>query len=793
MPEHHVFGWYVHPFKWPPIFHGLDANIRLGVIDDADETYVNGTLIGKSGVISGSSAWQQERHYLLPSANISPHSNLLACHVWSKWGMGGILGKPILTASLMKNGQSWKRHILAAPPHLEANGLASPQPRWTVPPSSSSWHPVPPDQSMPDWSGPSHYAIYRTSFSLADLQPFRTHVILELGSVLDVAAVYLNHRLIGQVGRFPTATTPAFIESGCRIRIPVPQDCLLFTQDNDLQLLVYRENGMGGISGRPGLMLADTPPPSPLETAERLIQGLQTQRAIEVLDRMTPADQEQASLRLSCLAYAQFLLWQDGHRQDAQPFHAMLTALATHFRDFPQRSPSQSAMQALCRVLQLSENHQPLAAAIRRHFPQALTGCRLLPDDRSTQGDWIFHYGTSGYVLAAMGQLLDWCGGNLTHKDYRLSLPSGRKPRLWLPQNGRNITDRSALLMPRQAYAALNDKATSAPPLPFRLRDALSGKPLRRAAWWDDQGELTAFNDDGPNLDILLNVNLKNTVCSLYLCDVDWRRTWHPRQQSVILFNAQKQFIHAAWAGKLDDGIYLRFLLPNTDRLTLRVNKHRGACTAVSGLFLDTAPTAFFSQNAQNHASSLPGVLDQESADWLKRLTTAQGEQQFELAQQLDRFQSRLLTPQAGPQGLLAFVLAAEWAAQTREKCQQLRTSQRWQNLTLEEATMVLEALLEMRHIHIAWNFLFFEKLFETTAKNHVSLNQLENLAMTSQRLGLKSILLWCGHYLRSFFPPDSLKDCQFLDDLQRYQSQKSIRHSIPLKFTPPTDMSNVP
>ena len=202
MPEHHVFGWYVHPFKWPPIFHGLDANIRLGVTDDADETYVNGTLIGKSGVISGSSAWQQERHYLLPSANISPHSNLLACHVWSKWGMGGILGQPILTASLMKNGQSWKRHTLAAPPHLEANGLASPQPRWTVPPSSSSWHPVPPDQSMPDWSGPSHYAIYRTSFSLADLQPFRTHVILELGSVLDVTAVYLNHRLIGQVGRF---------------------------------------------------------------------------------------------------------------------------------------------------------------------------------------------------------------------------------------------------------------------------------------------------------------------------------------------------------------------------------------------------------------------------------------------------------------------------------------------------------------------------------------------------------------------------------------------------------------
>ena len=49
MPERGVFGWYAHAFDIPKWLSGLDVVMDLGVVDDADETFVNGAFAVDAG------------------------------------------------------------------------------------------------------------------------------------------------------------------------------------------------------------------------------------------------------------------------------------------------------------------------------------------------------------------------------------------------------------------------------------------------------------------------------------------------------------------------------------------------------------------------------------------------------------------------------------------------------------------------------------------------------------------------------------------------------------------------
>ena len=84
MPEKNVFGWYGHEFGIPAGLAGLDLWLDLGIVDDADETFVNGVMVGKTGVVPGGSVWQEDRLYRVPSAGLNVYGdNFIAVHVWS--------------------------------------------------------------------------------------------------------------------------------------------------------------------------------------------------------------------------------------------------------------------------------------------------------------------------------------------------------------------------------------------------------------------------------------------------------------------------------------------------------------------------------------------------------------------------------------------------------------------------------------------------------------------------------------------------------------------------------------
>jgi hypothetical protein len=85
--------WYRVRFNIPESWTGDDLVLFAGIIDDADETYLNGVRIGVSGQFppNDQSTWDVQRIYEIPKALIKS-TNTLAIRVFDGAGDGGIYG-----------------------------------------------------------------------------------------------------------------------------------------------------------------------------------------------------------------------------------------------------------------------------------------------------------------------------------------------------------------------------------------------------------------------------------------------------------------------------------------------------------------------------------------------------------------------------------------------------------------------------------------------------------------------------------------------------------------------------
>ncbi len=97
------FGWYRIKFKVPANLIGQRLILLLGKIDDVDETYLNGELVGKTGVTrkgmdqgDAGNSWQEFRAYVIPSdLLLLNQDNTLAVRVNDVYLGGGIYDGPI--------------------------------------------------------------------------------------------------------------------------------------------------------------------------------------------------------------------------------------------------------------------------------------------------------------------------------------------------------------------------------------------------------------------------------------------------------------------------------------------------------------------------------------------------------------------------------------------------------------------------------------------------------------------------------------------------------------------------
>ncbi len=96
LPDYDGFAWYRTTFSVPPNLQGQTLVLLVGAIDDSDETYVNGHLVGQTGKFppNDQSAWDTPRKYEIPAAVLKTQ-NTLAVRVYDGAGGGGIYLGPV--------------------------------------------------------------------------------------------------------------------------------------------------------------------------------------------------------------------------------------------------------------------------------------------------------------------------------------------------------------------------------------------------------------------------------------------------------------------------------------------------------------------------------------------------------------------------------------------------------------------------------------------------------------------------------------------------------------------------
>ncbi|MDZ7374464.1 MAG: glycoside hydrolase, partial [candidate division KSB1 bacterium] len=201
-PGYDGLAWYRIRVRIPARLAGRPLYLRLGRVDDVDETFFNGHRIGGLGSFPPNyqTAWDQERIYPLPESIIRfGKENVIAVRVFDAGGKGGITQGPIgiysrvdlLKLAIDLSG-TWRFRpgddTCWARPGLDDT-------RWDEIRVPSYWE----KEGYPDLDG---YAWYRKTVVIPkDLAASK--LILVLGYVNDADETYFNGRLIGHTGRFP--------------------------------------------------------------------------------------------------------------------------------------------------------------------------------------------------------------------------------------------------------------------------------------------------------------------------------------------------------------------------------------------------------------------------------------------------------------------------------------------------------------------------------------------------------------------------------------------------------------
>ncbi|MCB2204063.1 beta galactosidase jelly roll domain-containing protein [bacterium] len=251
-PGYDGWAWYRKHFRMPE-GHDFDAlYLFLGTIDDVDEVYVNGRLVGFQGVPPPHymSAFADKRWYYLPYEYVNfTGDNVIAVRVYDRELSGGILRGNL--------GVYQQTDYLVPDQSLRGNWKLrrGDLPEWSDPTvDDSSW----PDVFVPiywETQGLRNYegfGWYRRHFSLDPALKNETLVLL-LGKIDDVDEVWLNGKRIGKTGLMPTeGGTYGHDDTYDRLRAyTVPQSLLRARGDNVIAVRVFDGFMHGGIYDGP--------------------------------------------------------------------------------------------------------------------------------------------------------------------------------------------------------------------------------------------------------------------------------------------------------------------------------------------------------------------------------------------------------------------------------------------------------------------------------------------------------------------------------------------------------------
>ena len=241
------YAWYRKSFRLAPKYKNSNLYLFLGMIDDVDEVYVNGRLVGSGGSFPPDykTAADSYRKYHLPPDILSFNKdNIIAVRVYDHYGDGGIvrgnLGiyiSDLFTVNLNLEGD-WKFNIKDS---LTWKDTTYRDAHWHTLSVPGIWE----EQGFEDYDG---FAWYRKSFDLpSDLKSVK--LVLLLGKIDDVDQVYLNGNLIGFTGEFDRVDGQIRTNGEYRqLRgYYIPDNIELKDRDNLIAIRVFDSHGVGGL------------------------------------------------------------------------------------------------------------------------------------------------------------------------------------------------------------------------------------------------------------------------------------------------------------------------------------------------------------------------------------------------------------------------------------------------------------------------------------------------------------------------------------------------------------------
>lgn len=193
------FGFYRKVVIIPSNLSKDELYLKLGYIDDVDEVYINGHLVGSSGTFPPdySTAYNARREYAIPSKYIRfGGKNIIAVKVYDSHSQGGIVNGEIgiykakapLNMDINLQGKwkfkAWDNLSFSKPGYDDSD--------WAEIQVPGQWE----NQGYRDYDG---YGWYRIKFNVNKTFTDKNIIVL-LGQIDDIDQAYLNGELIGQHG-----------------------------------------------------------------------------------------------------------------------------------------------------------------------------------------------------------------------------------------------------------------------------------------------------------------------------------------------------------------------------------------------------------------------------------------------------------------------------------------------------------------------------------------------------------------------------------------------------------------
>ncbi len=238
------YAWYRNTFSIPARYKNDVIYLFLGFVDDVDQVFINGKIVGYSGSFPPDyeTAYNVDRRYPVPSSLIKyDGQNTIAVRVYDDELEGGILRGNIgfyIPEYSMDNGinlvGSWKFKTGDSSKWKDVNFNDN---DWTDLIVPGYWE----NQGFPDYDG---FAWYRKTVFVPE--KYREEkLILVMGKIDDIDEVYINGKLVGSTGNLDVRDMG---DNYQKLRsYYLPEDSFRYGENNLIAVRVYDGFKDGGI------------------------------------------------------------------------------------------------------------------------------------------------------------------------------------------------------------------------------------------------------------------------------------------------------------------------------------------------------------------------------------------------------------------------------------------------------------------------------------------------------------------------------------------------------------------